>query len=741
MTRQTPDWLEHGSRRYQLYPMLPLLPPAHPRWAHCRFASGDSTANYRGYGAQWMVAGGRLYLKSFGGYAEESDGLGRHSKRGALRRQIGLIDVHEVDTPVPARWISRDLWCLDGRLGEDDWSDFRPQRFKLFRVVRGEVVGEMSVPNHGRVQGEHFREAPSLLDELCGGRNPTLPTSDPASLEGLAEALRRPGGDEGRRRLAAMLWAATRADLDDLIQALSTMDDPDLQRWVGYAIAAIGPDAETAIPPVMRVVSATADPEVAQAMAYAIGGIGRPAASVFKTMIPLVEALCGRKADKQVLHFAENVAPVGPEVAGVLIDGMLTTRSGSVDARISWLLGQMGAAVLPLLHAAYLDAVDDGQRASLAGALGYVGPAAGATLEALLQTLQQTEDDDTRFDVAEAVAKIGLQSPASLAALRPAFRHASQDRTLRQLADAAASLGGSAVGFLVEELEFAGNDGRRHIARALGEIGIGAASAADPLARIAEVSTSGSLAVEVATSLKKIGAPAGCLFRARIKALESDPPGYWAQPVLGEMQAALDTGLRLPDQDVWDLVALMVETGESPTGRAVAKMLGAVGKAATEPLLIALDQVRDQRTRAVIFHALGQVGEPAGSAIDDAVIALSAANEDRVRLQIVDDLVRLGQPDERHMATIAEVLLRSSFLPVWWRLGLVLAGFGAPAVPILLGILDQASDDGLCRAMENALLEAAHSDAAAGTVLLSALRRAYRPRTRAAVQAALNRPT
>lgn len=489
----------------------------------------------------------------------------------------------------------------------------------------------------------------------------------------------------------------------------------------------------------MRVLSATDDPEVAKAMAYALGGIGPAAAPVFAAMIPLVEACCEGKADDQILHFVDNPASAAPEMIEVLIAGMLASRYGSVRVRISYVLGKMGlAAVLPL-YAALLRAEDELQRSTLARALGHVGPGAGMALDALLDTLRHTSDDDVRYLVAEAVGRIGLRSPASLSALRPVFRSAKDHRAIREIANAAASLGSEAVGFLVEELGPAGKEGRSQIARVLGEIGAAAASAAGALAEVAKTETCRSLVVEVAASLKKMGAPADVLFAVRIKALGCDPYGHWTQAALGEMQTALDAGLRLRDQDVWDLVALMVEAGESPTGRCIARMLGSVGKAAIEPLTVALDRVRDQNRRVVILYALGQVGEPAGSAIDDAVIALSAAKEDRVRLQIVDDLVRLGRPDERHMATIAEVLVRSSFLPVWWRLGLVLAGFGAPAVPTLLNILDHASDDGLCRAMENALLETASSDASVGTVLLASLRRAYRPRTRNAIQTALSR--
>ena len=737
MTRQSPDRLDYGTEHFSLYPFPSLLPLGHPRWEHCRIAPGDSTANYRGYGARWAVKDRRLFLQSFGGYADDGDGFGRHPRTKLPRRTIGMIDVHEVDVPIPATWISSDLICPAGQAPGTDWSDFIPARFVLFRVVHGLVVAETSISNTRRVADVHFLYEKALLNEVLTRGTQSNLQGVPGAVEGLAAALRGPQNGHSRQQLATMLWHAGEADLDDLIRALISASDPDVLRWIGYALARIGPDAADAIPHLMRVLSATSDPDVAKAMAYALAGIGPPAAPVFATMIPIVEACCGRRADDQILHFANNLAPAGEKMINALIAGMLVSRSGSIDARISWLLGEMGlAAVLPL-YAAFLAADNDGQRSTLARALGCIGPGAGIALNALVDRLQYTQDDDARYLIAEAVAKIGLRSPDSLPALRPAFRSAKADWALRHIADAAASLGGGAVSFLIEEFEPAGKAGRIHIARALGEIGTSAVPAVGPLAAAAMTSTSRDLVVEVATSLKKIGAPDDVLFTVRIKALGCEPSGLWTQAALAEMQAALDAGLHLPEQDVWDLVALLIETGESATGRAVAKMLGAVGKAAAEPLLTALDQVRDQGTRVVIFHALGQVGEPAQSAIDDAVIALSAADNDRLRLQIVDDLVRMGRPDERHMATLAEVLLRSSFLPVWWRLGLVLAGFGSPAIATLIDILERSTDDGQRRAMANALIEAATSDASARTALLAAVRTAKARWTRDALQIAL----
>jgi hypothetical protein len=394
-----------------------------------------------------MVADGRLYLKSFGGHAD--DGFGGLTRTKVLLRSIDMIDVHEVDTPVPATWINCDLVCPAGQASDTRWSDFTPERFVLFRVARGLVVAETSVRNIHRVEDVHFRHGTSLLDRLVAREGHSHPESGPVPVRGLARALRDPGEGTSRRQVAAMLWGASRADLDVLIPALSTTGDPDVLRWIGYALAQIGPDAADAIPHLMRALSATEDPEIARAMAYALGCIGPAAAPVFATMIPIVEACCEGRADRQILHFVDNMAAAGPGMIEVLIAGMLASRYGTVRARISYVLGEMGLSAVMPLYAAFLGAGDDGQRSALARALGHVGPGAGMALDALLDTLRHTRDDHVRYFVAEAVAKVGLRSPTSLSALRPAFRAAKDDRALREIANAAASLGAGAVGFLV----------------------------------------------------------------------------------------------------------------------------------------------------------------------------------------------------------------------------------------------------------------------------------------------------
>ncbi|WCS28582.1 HEAT repeat domain-containing protein (plasmid) [Methylobacterium sp. NMS14P] len=649
-----------------------------------------------------------------------------------------MLDVHEVDTPVPASWFSGDLYCPSGNAPGTRWDQFTPEEFLLFRIVRGRVVARMTAPNTGEEVDAYFDAATPLLDRFIEAGGAFSREIAPGPLEGLAEALHDRGDTVARRHLAGLLWQAGAADLRALVPALTSVQEPDVLRWIGYALSRIGPDAAVAIPDLMRVLAETDDAEVARAMAYALAGIGPAAAHVFPSAIPLVLTRCGQQADRQLELFVHNLERAGPQMIDVLIAGMLAAHDTKVAYDIAFALGRMGlAAVLPL-YVALATAGDDRQRSVLARALGRIGPDAGMALDLLLDRLRQAGDDAVRSTMMGAVTEIGLRSPADLHSLRTVFRATNTERVLRSAAEAAATLGTDALGFLLEEFEAGGPAARIPIAKVLGDFGAEAAAAVDAFALAAESSPDRALLDALTQALAKIGAPADVLFTARIRALLHVPGGYWADDGLTGMQKALDAGLRLPEHHVRDLVSALVRFGASSIGRPIAKMLGSTGRHAAEPLLSALDRVQDPDTRTVIFYALGLVGEPAQAAMDDVVIALSTADNDRLRLQLVDDLVRMGQPDERHMATLADVLVRSSFRPVWWRLGLVLAGFGAPAVVTLVRVLDDASDDGLCAAMENALLEVAAADAAARAALLAAVRHGARPRTKRAIQAALN---
>ncbi len=741
MTRQIADDIDLASGPHFLYPMVSLLPTGHPRWDLCEFSPRTSTANYRGYTAKWAIAGGRLYLQGFHGVARERfEDLDQDGCSEQTERHIGMLDVHEVDTPVPATWFSGDLYCPSGNAPGTKWDWFIPAEFLLFRIARGRVVAHTTVPNTGEEVDENFDAATALLDRFIESGGAFAQEVAPGPLEGLAEALHDPIGTVASRHLAGLLWHAGAADLGTLVAALTSVQDPDVLRWIGYALNRIGPDAAGAIPDLMRVLAETDDTEVARSMAYALAGVGPAAASVFPSMIPLVLARCGGQADRQLELFVDNLEPAGPQMIDVLISGLPVAEGTKLAYDISFALGRMGlAAVLPL-YAALVAATDDRQRSAYASALGKIGPDAGMALDLLLDRLRQASDDVARAAMIDAVTEIGLRSPSDLDALRTVFRASSNERVLRAAAAAAATLRTGALDFLIEEFEAGSPTCRIPIAKVLGDLGAEAGAAVESLARAAEGSTDREELDALAQALAKIDAPADVLFAARMTALKHATNSSWVGDGLIGMQKALDAGLRLPEHQIRDLVAALVKHWDTRVKRQIARMLGSIGKPAAEPLLSALDHVQDQDTRTVIFYALGLIGEPAQAAVDDVVIALSKADNDRLRLQLVDDLVRMGQPDERHMATLVDVLVRSSFRPVWWRLGGVLAGFGAPAVVTLVQVLEHASDDGLVAAMENALLEVAASDAASRAALLAAVRHVTRPRTKSAIQAALNHP-
>jgi HEAT repeat protein len=733
MNKQIPDELEFSSERYPLYPVPPLLAPGHPRWEYCLFARTLNTADFRGYRARWSIRDGYLYLIGFGGATEDELGLLLDGER----LQIGMVDVHETDAPVPATWISCDLRCPSGKAAGTTWQDGIPEEFLLFRIVRGALVAHLSVSNHSRVPNERFVGGVDLLDQFVADGGAFSPQVVLSPLQGLPEALSKSSERIERRQLAGLLWSAGRADLGVLIPALASTEDADVQRWIAYALGRIGSAAAGAVPDLMRVLRSTDDPEVVRAVVYALAGIGPDAASVLATAIPLVEARCGRRAERQLGLFVENLKSAGPSVIGPLIDALLAAPASVISYRIAGALGDMDFAAVMPLRTALRASGDDRRGRALARALGSIGPEAAVALDILLDRLRQSRDDETRSVMARAVADIGLRSPASLPALRAVFRASDSERVLGWITEAAATLGNDAVGFLVEEFEAAGTGGRTVIAKVLGKFGMAAGSAVAVLAKAAKHSTDRELLDAVAQALAKLEAPLDVRFAAQLSALRHAPHGYWAIDGLLDMQRALDSGMKPSDQEVRNLVAALVGTGESPSGRQIARMLGSIGKAAVEPLLTALDTVQDQRTRTVIFYALGQVGEPAEAAIDGLVLALSATEDNRLLLQMVDALVRMGQPDERHMATLAEVLLRSSSVPIWRGLGLVLAGYGASAIVVLVRILDRSTEDGQRRAIGSALLEAAASDAAAGAVLLSVMREATRPWTIDALQSAI----
>lgn len=734
MTRQIPDRIQLDSGCYSLYPCLPLLPAAHPRWEMCQFGPGDSTANQRGYTARWAIDDGRLFLTGCGGSAAAASDFGWSSQSDEPRQRIGMIDIHEVETPIPATWISGDLTCPSSETFGRPLGEPIPVYFRLLRLERGMVVADLIVANTERVVDSCFRHTTERLNQAVTKRAVSVSWHVPNPVPGLAEALQSPIGTEPRPRLAALLWRAGRMDFDLLMSALRSVADPDVRRWIAYALGRIGSEAAPAVPILMHLLRAADDPAIVKALAFALAGIGLPAASKIPDIIPLVEARGGEHANAQIRLLIDSLQAKGAGAIDIFIAGLLASQSASTRHRIANGLGQIGFPAVQPLCTAFLAADNDGERADLAWALGRVGHDASPALGLLLDGLGDLQEDTARATFAAAIASIGLRSPASLASLCAAFRLARDVRALGHLADAIASLGSGAVTILIQEFETAASElAKTEIARVLGGLGPAAAPAVDCLVAAAAKSADGTFLKQVVEALRKIGAPAELLATVRIAALQQCPKGYWAEGILKELQS----GAIPSEEAVWDLVGLLVETGECKAGRLMARALGAMGAIAVDPLLLALGQVRNDERRLLIIYTLGLIGPPAAAAIDDVVAAMDAADTDSLRLQLVDDLRRLGRPHERHLHTFIGILNRSSFSPVWWRLGLVIAGFGPLAVTPLVTLMEGTQDDCLHRAIRNALSEIGATAISAAPTLLAAMQTATDPRTRSALADAL----
>ncbi|GLS47045.1 HEAT repeat domain-containing protein [Methylobacterium brachythecii] len=725
MTRQSPDKLIEGSSSYNLHAFPPILPPGDPRWACCRFAGGNSTANQRGYGATWLIEGGRLFLKSFGGAVETADPDRR-------RIQIGIRDVHETDMPVPATWISNDLHCAsEDHLG--DFFEFKPKYFRSFRIERGLVVADVVLENTQRIVDFAFRYEMIETASVALGEGTTRGRRvGSAPIGGLLQALQADGGAPFRR--ADLLWHASAADLPDLIAALPLCRERSTARWIAYALGRIGPEAETAIPALLEMLGRSDDQDVLKASAYALAGIGIPAAPALASVVGILEERSSPEAIDQVFLMLERLESLGSGAVGPLVDALLTARERKTRFKISYALGKIGLdAVAPLL-AALADARDDDQRKGVACALKAIGSDAAVAIAPLLRELDAAPDGDLRQCLAEAVQTIGIGSATSLGTLRDTFHGTRDERTLQMLAKAMASLGSNAIGPLLEELAVSSSGAARlAIVRALGGIGASAVDAVEPLIAMAHACSDGPLLVGIAETLVKIGAPAVPTASIQIAALRVAGLGYEANAILDRMVP----GVVPPDPAVRDLAAMILDRTDSRRTRRIAELLGAIGEPAVEPLLALLPKAQSQETRALITWVLGRIGVSAPDTIDLVLATLKEARSDDVRLRIIDDLRKLGAPSATHVDTLVDVFDQATFAPVLWRLGLVLASIGAPSVNPLVERLKTATEVSRIRAIANAIGEIGPGASDVAPVVRDVLATKQDPEQRHALEMAL----
>lgn len=747
MTRQVPDRLEADGVGYFLTSCPPILPAGHPLWRRCRFLRGSSTAHVRGYVARWLIRDGRLFLAGFGGNVAVSDGEAAWSRsrlgEEEPSRPIGMAEVYECTGPVPATWLSGDLRSHSVRCSTPrPHGETIPESFRLFRIVNGRVTADMRLSNREERVEIRQDEARALLDGQRAGEETRLSRDGhrTSPVPGLFEMLAGGASGTAPADLAGLLWWAGPTDLEALAAGFEQSRDHDRRRWIAYAAGRIGTEAAPLADKLALALAATTDLDGVEALAYALAGIGAPAAFHLPAVIVRVEALCGLGHHSQVALMIERISAAGSEAIQPLLAALATARDANTHAMLAHALGRIGPTAIGPLVAAFRGAAQARQRATLARALGSIGPSAAPALGDLVEAVGAAADDPSRAAMAEALTAIGLRSPASLGPLRDALRASRDLWTLRRIVEAMASLGPVALPILLAEFE-ANQDpaARTALAEGLGGFGPEAGAAVASLGAAVGATEDAALGTALAEALRMIGTPAALLATAQIDAATLAPRASGTEAILRKIAR----GVIPSPAAIQGLAGLLAIYGESALGRHTAQLLGAMGAAAIGPLSAALESAPNEPVRLLVLHALGLIGPAAVDArealIGSLVEALAGAAEDRVRLQIVDDLRRIGPAPAAHLKTLVTVMRRSGFAPVQWRLGLVIAEIGAPAVAPLVALLEETSDEDRRRALGNALGRMGETAIDAAPALMAAMRTARDPRTREILASALRR--
>ncbi|WHQ68599.1 HEAT repeat domain-containing protein [Methylorubrum extorquens] len=612
-----------------------------------------------------------------------------------------MREVHEVDTPIPASWVTTDLVCASAAtIGDTNWSRV-PRSFRFFRIVHGRVLADVSVANEHRIPDDCWDDGKQLLDAHCAAHGivPTIRVPDLPRVAGLAAAL-APDAAAPQVQVAALLWRAGRADLDLLVTAFESNRDPDVRRRIAYALARLGPDASTAVPMLTAALQAPNGHALTYAIGYALASIGAPAAPALKLVATALEATGRRGVDMQIRMLIDAVAAEDERATERLVELLPVLQQSTVLRYVGRKLAEFGPHVLPRVIEIFRSARDDEQREELAYVLRAFGSEGAPALDCLLEALSRTQSDDLRGALCEAINVIGLRSLEALPVVLEAFRSCRNEWPMGRFCDLLGNFGSSAVDALAKEFQAARNDGARTVlAKALGRIGPAAIASAECLSAAAATSDNEVLLRALAEALGRIGAPTETGFTAQVAALQASRFEYDRERII----KVLDPGSAPPLAAIEDLAEILVDARESPANRNLAVVLSGIGARALAPLISALSRSQADESRVLIAHALGRMGAEAAPAMNGLVAALMAAEGDRVRLQIVDEVRRIGRPSAAHLDGLIHLLRRSSELPVLWRLSLAIADVGELAIEPLAGLRDATQNNELRRAITNAL--------------------------------------
>jgi HEAT repeat protein len=448
-----------------------------------------------------------------------------------------------------------------------------------------------------------------------------------------ARALRRIQPDN------EFLLSVTRADLHHPLLC-RRIDAIKLQ-------ASFGHSAREAVPDLIALLGDEAG-ETCSVAVCALGMIGPDAESA----IPELSRLLCNEEDEfvrgEVIIALRRIGPRGRATAEALAKVLRQDDDRDTHRAAIATLGRMGADAEPALSALIADLENQAYAAHAARALGQIGPPAAEAVPALICLMNQEKaDDGIRRAAIQAIGGIG---PDAKDAVDDLVHLSAEGSSLRE--EAAASLvciGWAAVPKLVAQMNDAQFGTRVRATEVLGRMGSTANDAVPALRHLAKTSYA-QLAVEAAIASWNIDPNVDEAIPALLKALRARGYEPWGRSTYLWRQLG-----RAAKPAVPKLCAMVKQNPELARRVAYAlRCIGPVDKAMI-PVLTAATRHEDAVVCEQVIWLLGGFGVDA----EDAVPALTLALADRdtnVRVRAAEALGRIGKPAASSVPVLRDML-------------------------------------------------------------------------------------
>jgi HEAT repeat protein len=165
-------------------------------------------------------------------------------------------------------------------------------------------------------------------------------------------------GDIAQAPVAAHRQQAKPA-IPELIDALRDKDD-DVRTWAAIALGRIGPDALSAVEPLLSLLRKEQNPQVISCAVRSLGEIGPGAKTAFPVLVEMMQA--GHSAQVFAAQAIWRIGPKEPAVASLiipkLVDQLATSNDSRLRSSVARILCEMGPAAIdavPVLSTASRD--------------------------------------------------------------------------------------------------------------------------------------------------------------------------------------------------------------------------------------------------------------------------------------------------------------------------------------------------------------------------------------------------